>query len=237
MTDLLKVAPYSKIRFYQLLKEQFGEQGKNAFFIGFHLYAFRKGIRCAQRAVSQGLPLDYNSYQLCRESVFHTAEARKDPGPQSKSVKEVQPGQIVSCNYGCSTKDCLREYDDTPELEELFCRNVDRMMVYAFNPEIGLGYEVTETFRTSDHCEHRCSWKGIDPDMPQPQRTEEAPPLAYLTWSSYASFAEMAISIFGQPGEAVAAQVKQEIIQKFGMDIWMKMEQYKGMNLDLFYRV
>ena len=73
--------------------------------------------------------------------------------------------------------------------------------------------------------------------MPQPQRTEEAPPLAYLTWSSYVSFAEIAVSIFGEPGKAVAAQVKQEIIQKFGMDIWMKMEQYKGMNLDLFYRV
>ena len=236
MSDWLKVAPYSKIRFYQLLKERFGEQGKNAFFIGFHLYAFRKGIRCAQRAVSQGLPLDYNSYQLCRESVFQTPEARQNPGPKSKSAKEIRQGEIVSCNYGCSTKDCLREYDDTPELEELFCRNVDRMMVYAFNPEIGLGYEVTETFRTSDHCERHCKWAGAGPDMPQPQRTEDAPPLAYLTWSSYSSFAEMAISIFGEPGRTVADQVKQEIIQKFGMEVWMKMEQYKGMDLDAFYR-
>ena len=120
MTDLLKVAPYSKIRFYQLLKEQFGEQGKNAFFIGFHLYAFRKEIRCAQRAVSQGLPLDYNSYQLCRESVFHTAEARKDPGPQSKSVKEVQPGQIVSCNYGCSTKTACGNTTTPPSWRSCF---------------------------------------------------------------------------------------------------------------------
>lgn len=100
MSDWLKVAPYSKIRFYQLLKERFGEQGKNAFFIGFHLYAFRKGICCAQRAVSQGLPLDYNSYQLCRESVFQTPEARQNPGPKSKSAKEIRQGEIVSCNYG-----------------------------------------------------------------------------------------------------------------------------------------
>lgn len=125
MSELMKVAPYSKIRFYQLLTEKFGEQGKNALFIGFHLYAFRKGIRCAQRVVSKGLPLSYDSYQLCREAVCRTAEARKLPGQGGKSTREVYDGETVSRIYSCGTADCFREFGAPAELEELYCRNVD----------------------------------------------------------------------------------------------------------------
>lgn len=237
MSELMKVAPYSKIRFYQILTEEFGEQGKNAFFIGFHLYAFRKGIRCAQRAVSKGLPLNYDSYQLCREAIGRTLEAEKEPSKGGKSIREIHEGEAVSCIYSCGTADCFKEFDAPPELEELYCRNVDRMMMYSYNPYIGVGYEVTETFCTSDHCEHHCKASELSPDMPRTQRTEYAPPLAYLTWSSYVSLAQVVIAIFGEVGKRIAEQVKHDIIQRFGMETWMQMEQYKGMDLDTFYRM
>lgn len=108
-------APHRKIR----------RAGKNAFFIGCHLYAFRKGIRCAQRVVSKGLPLSYDSYQLCREAVGRTAEARKLPGQGGKSTREVYDGETVSRIYSCGTADCFREFGAPAELEELYCRNVD----------------------------------------------------------------------------------------------------------------
>ena len=82
MERLIDAAPFLTVRFYQLLTEKYGEQGKNAFFIGFHLYAFRKGIRCAQRAVSKGLPLDYDSYQRCREAVSWSPEIRRETPPK-----------------------------------------------------------------------------------------------------------------------------------------------------------
>ena len=235
--ELKKVASFSNVRFYQILTQEFGEQGKNAFFIGFHLYCFRKGIRCAQRAVSKGLPLNYDSYQLCREAVGRTPEVKKNPGKPSNSKKEVREGEIISSCYYCDTPEVFREYGGTEELEEMFCRNVDRIMMYSYNPELGLGYEVTETFCTSDHCEHHCKAAEISPDMPRHERTEDAPPLAYLTWSAYSAMAEMVISIFGEMGRAIAEQVKQEIIQEFGMEIWQQIVQYSGMNLDAFMRV
>ena len=86
-------------------------------------------------------------------------------------------------------------------------------------------------------CEHHCKAAEISPDMPRHERTEDAPPLAYLTWSAYSSMAEMVISIFGEMGRAIAEQVKQEIIQEFGMEIWQQIVQYSGMNLDAFMRV
>lgn len=237
MSSLKKVASFSNVRFYQILSEQYGEQGINAYFIGFHLYAFRKGIRCAQRAVSKNLPLNYDSYQLCREAVGRTPEAQRDQDKKGKSEREVRDGEIVSSCYYCSTPEQFREYGAPPEMEDTFCRNIDRIMMYSYNPYLGVGYEVTETFCSSDHCEHHCRAAEISLDMPRTERTEDAPPLAYLTWSAYASVAEMVVSIFGEPGKAIAEQVKQDIIAEFGPEIWQQIEQYSGMNLNAFYRV
>ena len=39
--ELKKVASFSNVRFYQILTQEFGEEGKYGFFIGFHLYCFR----------------------------------------------------------------------------------------------------------------------------------------------------------------------------------------------------
>ena len=235
MGNLRDAAPFINVRFYKVLTEKYGEQGKNAFFLGFHLYAFRKAIRCAQRAVSRNLPLNYDSYQLCREAVARCPEMEGVPAKPGASEKCYLDGEAVSRNYSCATPEAFHAYGAPAELEEMFCRNVDRMMMYSYNPEIGLGYEVTETFLTAPYCEHHCKAREITPDMVLTKRTEPAPSLSYLTWSSYSSMAETVSAVFGDEGTAIAEQVAQDTIQEFGSEMWEEICRYRGMNLDMFY--
>lgn len=244
VSALRDAAPYANVRFYIRLKDRFGKQGEDCWKTGFHLYCFRKGIRAAARSISKGMDLNYENYQLTREAVAWSPEIRhtaRDAGPDTSdrairpSEREIYDGLSVSRIYYCETVDAFRRYGAPSEMEEYWCRNVDRMMLYNYSPELGSHYEVTETFCTSDHCEHHCQLWEISPDHPMARRTEDAPSLAYLTWSAYSSLAEMARIIFGKEGEDISSQVKQDMIDEFGPDLWKEIEQYKDCNL-LQYR-
>lgn len=235
MTDL-KMAPFMMIRFYKYLQDQFGEQGKNTFLVGFYLYCFRKGICTAQRVVRKGLPMTAAYYSANKEGVFVTADGRaqaKMAPPAKPSSTEWRDGGYVRKIYSCTTKDAFREFNAPPELEHLWCSYVDKLMIQDFNPDIF--YEVPVNFLTSDHCEHHCLQRGMTKENSSVKRTEDAPPLSFLTWRAWASMAEMVEAILGNPGREIVLKVKNDTINQYGEEAWREIDRYSGLNLDIMY--
>lgn len=236
MTDL-KMAPYMMIRFYKYLTEQYGEQGRNTFLVGFYLYCFRKGICAAQRVVAKGLPMTVANYNANKEGVFVTADGRE----QAKRMPRSRPSTTEWTNdgyvrriYSCTTKDAFREFDAPPELESLWCTYVDKLMIQDFDP--GIFYEVPVNFLTADYCEHHCMQKGMTEANSKATRTEDAPPLSYLTWRAWASMAQMVESILGEGGKAIIARVKADTIRQYGQKAWDDIEAYHDVvDLDVMY--
>lgn len=236
MTDL-KMAPFMMIQFYKYLTDKFGEQGRNTFHVGFKLYCFRKGICCAQRVVSKNLPLTYNNYRLNKEGVFVTKDGRE----QVKAMRDLKPGTTewikdgyISRTYACTTRDAFEEFNAPPELRHLWCTYVDKVMAQTYNPDIF--YEVVASCQTKDYCEHHVLERGMTKENSSGSRTEDAPPLSFLTWRAWSSMVEMIESILGEPGMEVVAKVKADTIKQYGDDAWKEIQQFEGTKLDVLYR-
>lgn len=222
--------------FYRLLTERWKDRGLDAFRTAYYGYAIRKGIRCAQHVVHEGLPLNMRSYNQYREaegatpeSLLARSQAPADDKEAPSSTKEYHEGSYISKCYNCGTPAFIRAYGLPPEYEQWNCTHIDRMMVHAYNPDIF--YEVTETLVTCDHCEHHCQEADIRPEDASVKRAVQAPPFGFLIWSEYCSMAEIVEGIFGQEGRNLANEVQRLFVEQYGQPAWDAIEAYRSAEL------
>lgn len=219
-------------RFYHHLRQRFSEQQTmDALMTAFHRYVFQRGNRAAQRAVRDGAPLDFEHYQKYRE-VVSTEEMKREDGP-GRSERDLSPELYEGRIYDCTTHRLFRQLGSPEQVEQFFCKHIDRMNVHGFNPDIP--YWVESTLYDSDCCLHRSPNPGCPSDTDLGTRMPDAPPFPYLMANQFYSMAQVIEAIFGQAGKEINQAVQDDFITRYGQGDWDQIAQYEGTDFDLYY--
>lgn len=231
MPFFLDMQAYLTDRFYRHLHCRFPEQAYNAMLTAFHLYAFQRGLRAAQRAVRDNVPLDFEHYQAYRE-VVSTPEMKALDKP-SRAEHTLTPEEFVGRTYECLTHDLFRELDSPAEVELLFCRHIDSLNVAGFNPD--LHYVSESTLYESSCCVQRSRHPQFTPGMELGRRMPDAPPYPFIVANEFYAFRQVLTAIFGQEGETVSQLAQVDFIQRYGQDCWDQVSQYEGADFNIPY--
>ena len=228
----LKMQVFFVDRFYHYLKEEFPEQAMDALQVAFQRYVTLRGNRGAQRAVRDKRPLNFENYQRYRE-VVSTPEMRRMDGV-SRNEHYLTDEVWVGCTYECpSGHGALREFGSPEELEQFFCKHVDRYNVLGFNPDIH--YEAVTTLCDSDCCIHRAERPCVSPGAELGKRADDAPPFPFILASEYYVMKEVIEAIFGEKGEEISANVQRDFVKTYSEEDWQQLTPYANANFDIYY--
>lgn len=228
----LKMQVFFVDRFYHHLKKEFPEQAMDALQVAFQRYVTLRGNRGAQRAVRDKRPLDFENYQRYRE-VVSTPEMRRMDG-MGRGEHSITEDAWVGCTYECPTgHGAFRELGSSEELEQFFCKHVDRYNVLGFNPDVH--YEALTTLCNSNCCIHRAKHPNLPPDAKLGQRADDAPPFSFILASEFYTMKEVIVAIFGGKGEEIATAVQHDFVEAYSEEDWAQLTPYAKANFNIYY--
>jgi hypothetical protein len=176
-------------------------------------YGVQRGARMAQRAQAAGHPLDYLHY-------LAYSEWRARPGAFDLAVLESAPDlhqQVYRCPWHEAwAANGLMAYG------RLYCLDIDRAVVYGFNPQLILEVNGTHT-NGSAHCDFIFRGAGLTPDRERELDelraglgTDATLPWDYHTGHLYRVVGEVVAEVYGAESEAMLAAAMAAFGAHFG---------------------
>jgi len=218
-------------RYYHYLNERFPEQAEDALLTAFHRYMFQQGNRAAQRAVRDKKPLDFENYERYRE-VVSTEEMKREDSPHG-GERHLSPELFEVKIYQCTAHRLFGQLGTPKAAERIFCRHVDKMNVWGFNPDIP--YEVRQILCDAEYCLQVCKNPGCAADAPINTRMPDAPPFPYIMANQFASMGQIIEAIFGDAGREINDAVRRDFIERYGESDWSQIEPYLDSDFDIYY--
>ncbi len=198
--------------FYVHLTEMFGQRGENAFVHATRHYAEQRGKRMAQRAIRDGMPLNFRTYQQYSE--WRPTKEAIDSGVTNQvEVKSYLPDRhlhITVCPWHSKYKEMGVVHGG-----HVYCEHLDSSLCRGFNPE--LSYNVGETLHKGTHCTHILKDVSYDDrNSPIERDDANARDFEYHCAHCYYAFSEIVHSIFGAKGKSVACTVLEDFAKQYG---------------------
>lgn len=212
---------------YKELARAFGERGRQAFVLAVKHYARQRGERMAQRAVRDGLPLNYASYCACREWA-PSEESVREGTANASVVRSTAPHYVYEVR-ACAWYDAFAALDAL-EAGRLYCRYLDEAIARAFSSS--LQFYTVETRHCAEVCVFCIRDAGFGPDTKIERRPEYLRGFDYHCAHTFYAFAETAAGVFGRPGEALAAPVLDAFEKEYGGEARRRLESFAGENFD-----
>ncbi len=197
--------------FYQELKENFGDRGIAAFVHMTILYAQQRGSRMAQRAIRDGMPLDFTSYRMYGEWQS-TEAARQGMGGFESRVLSVFPDHeehIDRCPWAWQFREMGLQ-----ECGVVYCTHLDRAIARGFNPYIT--FDVLQSVNDHDCCIQIMRDACFSPEQAFPKDPSNIKGFDYHCGHLYKTFSVVAGSIFGRPGSDAAEKVLAAFEAEYG---------------------
>lgn len=221
-----KVHAYLAARYYEQLKEQFGERGKAAFIHAVQYYGLQRGRRMAQRAIHDGKPLTHPTFMEYNELL-----ESKDPDvvPADGELESLSPDYVLHIT-NCPWHDQFQAMGCL-EAGGVYCSYIDEAISRGFNPDII--FRADKNLNTDDYCDHRVLGVCYDAFPDAPQRKEYAHTFDYHCGHLYWSFREAVIAIFGSEGEQISANVLYKFAEDYGKEMANRLVSYQNYNFNV----
>ena len=223
-----RVHAFIAARFHTRLTETFGERGRKAFVHGTQYYAEQRGRRMAQRAIRDGMELDYGTYLQYGEWV-NTPEIIEEGISNYRELVEREPDYTLHI-HRCPWHTQFKEMG-LQEAGHEYCKHLDNSICRGFNPYIT--YLVPQSLHKSEYCIHCIKNAGIEEGKAYPKKEEYLLPFEYHCAHSYWAYTEVTEAIFGAEGRALTAAVLKDIADEYGSDMADKLMEYKDVNFNV----
>ncbi len=197
--------------FYRELKERFCDRGIAAFIHMTILYAQQRGSRMAQRAIRDGMPLDFASYRMYGEWQS-TEDARQRMGGFDSRILSIAPDHeehIDRCPWAWQFRDMGLQ-----ECGVVYCAHLDRAIARGFNPYIT--FDVLQSVNDHDCCIQIMRGAGFSPEQTFPKDPSNIKGFDYHCGHVYKVFSVIAGSIFGKSGSDAAEKVLADFESEYG---------------------
>ena len=215
-------------KYYVHMTEAFGERGKAAFIHGTQYYGSQRGRRMAQRAIRDGMELDYPTYLQYGEWV-NTPEIIEEGIANRREPVAISPDYTLHIHC-CPWHTQFKEMG-LIEAGHDYCEHLDNSICRGFNPYIT--YLVPQTLHKSEYCIHCIKNAGIEAGKAYPKKQEYLKPFEYHCAHSYWSFSEVTEAIFGAEGREITAAVLADITEEYGKEMADTLMKYKDVNFNV----
>ncbi len=224
-----KTHAYIAARYYVRLKENFAERGVEAFRMAVRYYGEQRGRRMAQRAVADGKPLNYATYQEYGE--WMNTESVIAGGQENRAeVVSLAPDyeiHVMQCPWHAEFHEL-----GMPEAGLAYCLDLDPSICRGFNPAID--YRTLQTLHDHDFCIQTVAQSGLSKDTPVAARRRDGiKSFRYHCAHSYWSFREIVTGIFGEAGAELSRGVLSDIRETWGDEAANVIEAYEGTDFNV----
>ncbi|MBR0135141.1 MAG: L-2-amino-thiazoline-4-carboxylic acid hydrolase [Clostridia bacterium] len=202
-----KTHAFIAARYYERLKEAFGEMGKAAFIHAVQYYAGQRGRRMAQRAIRDGKPLNHRTFLQYGELVT-TSEVT----PADGELISLSPDYEIHIT-NCPWHDQFRAMGCL-EAGSVYCRYLDEALSRGFNPEIV--FEAPVSLNNGSYCLHRVRGTYYDEYPSDPPKNEYKRDFSYHCGNLYWAFNKVTAAIFSSCGEEVNQLVMKDFCEAYG---------------------
>lgn len=223
-----KVHSYIAAKYYRYLKEQFDERGIAAFIHATRLYAEQRGRRMAQRAIRDGKPLTFATYQEYGE--WKPTQYAIDHGCTNLSVVEEWSPNLQTRILQCPWHDEFQELG-MEEAGDVYCQHLDRSICRGFNPDIT--YEVTQNLNSADSCLHVVHGAHFQTGETHCGHDQYVKDFEYHCAHSYWTYANVTSAIFPEEGNTVIQKVIADFTEDYSRDMLEQLMKYH--NTDFNY--
>lgn len=200
--------------YYEMLKDVYGENGKETFSFAVRRYAEERGARMAQRALRDGYPLDLHSYAAYGEWDYTS----------SGVIDHEFLSEYPSLHYTVSKCPWYTQFMkmDMPEAAKAYCADLDYSLVRGFNPAMPF---VTKRLLCRDgQCEFILNGSGIGADIPQKEQNKRG--FAYHCAHLFAVFARVLKNVYGSDGDTISASVMHRFHDEYGAEAARLLQKY-----------
>lgn len=218
-----KTHAYIAAKFYHYLKEQFGERGVAAFIHATQLYAEQRGSRMAQRAIRDGKPLTFATYQEYGE--WKPTQYAIDHDSANLSAVEAWSPDLKTRILRCPWHD---EFQELRMLEagDVYCQYLDRSICRGFNPDIT--YEVTQNLNSADSCIHVVHGANYQVGETHAKHERYIRSFEYHCAHSFWTYAKVTGAIFQNEADIVIQHVMQDFADDYSRDMLERLMKYQN---------
>ncbi len=217
---------YLAAKYYQYLKEAFGDKGIEAFVHATQYYGMTRGRRMAQKAIKDGKKLNYTTYLEYGEWV--SSEELKEIKMQNQAVIVSKTPDYINEIFFCPWNHEFKLLG-LGEAGAVYCTYLDEAIARGFNPEID--FKVETTLFNSDRCRHVI--RGGDVKDRHGKKMEYVKGFDYHCAHLYYSFKECCKGIFDIEGLRVADKVFADFEKDYGQDMTEILSEYSEHNFNL----
>lgn len=218
-------------KYYEYLKEEFGDRGVEAFIHGTIYYASQRGRRMAQRAIRDGKELNYETYSQYGEWI-NTDEIKSQGIGNENEILEEDP------NFQLKVRKCpwRAQFVEMGAIEAnmVYCKYLDSAIMQGFNPQIK--YEVDLEGldgRPGESCYHFIGDSVEGKDLAK--RQENLRDFDYHCGHSYWAYSQVAQAIFKNEGAHISYKVLKDFEKTYGKDAADTIFSYKYTNFNVNY--
>lgn len=197
--------------FYQLLDEQFGKRGENAFILATQRYAEQRGSRMAQRAIRDGMPLTFATYKQYGEWV-NTRIAVENGENHKNEVITYSPDyeeRVWQCPWAVQFKAMGMEKAGT-----IYCTHLDKAIARGFNPY--LTFDVPQSMNNNDCCIQIMRDANFSEGQTFSKKKEYLEGFDYHCGHCYKTYSEIITVIFGVDGFNISNTVLTRFAEEYG---------------------
>ncbi|MDD6600761.1 MAG: L-2-amino-thiazoline-4-carboxylic acid hydrolase [Galactobacillus timonensis] len=218
-----KTHAYIAAKFYHYLKEQFGERGVAAFIHATQLYAQQRGSRMAQRAIRDGKPLNFATYQEYGE--WKPTQYAIDHDCTNLSVVEEWSPDLKTRILRCPWHDEFQQLG-MQEAGDVYCQYLDRSICRGFNPDIT--YEVTQNLNSADSCIHVVHEAGFQDGENHRRHEQYVKDFEYHCAHSFWTYAKVTSAIFLSDGGSVIQNVIDDFSNDYSRGMLGRLMKYQN---------
>lgn len=188
--------------FYRELKEQFAKRGVEAFVHMTIVYARERGSRMAQRAIRDGVPLDFSAYRRYGEWASTELAEEVMGGFESRtlSLSPHHEEHIDRCPWAWQF-----EQMELKECGVVYCAHLDRAIAAGFNPY--LVFDVPQSVNDHECCIQIMRDANFTEDETFEKNPKNVRGFDYHTAHVFHTFARLSESMFGSEGREAADSV------------------------------
>lgn len=201
--------------YYRLMRDGKFPNYEDAFLYATRRYAEQRGQRMAQRAIRDGVPLDFAAYR-------HYGEWQ--PSEKARAMHFKEPSTFHVLQEG---NDVVMQYDLCPwsiqyldmglkDGANLYCSDLDAAIARGFNPQ--LTYDVRKTMHDGEDCCIQVLVNGVCPHAYGTPKPENIRDFAYHCGHLMKTFSGAMAAIYGARGVSLSAQVLDAFSAEYGRD-------------------
>lgn len=197
--------------FYDLLLNEYREQGERVFLFVSRTYGEQRGKRMAMRALRDNRPLDFVSYFAYGE--LELTDQFFDVKSAAKQGEVVE--KVTRCPWAA-----VFAQRNLVNCGVVYCTEIDRAVLRGFNPDLLL--QVRSTQHRGKCCEFHFQDSEIDPHTLERAAslakglTDATAPMAYHCAHLYHTFAQLLPALFPAQGGGIPMRVLQGFEKTYG---------------------